>query len=60
MVQRRGGARLPQVALDGLRVLRAFLRYELKRDLAVQPSVLGLPNHTHPALADLLDQAVVE
>jgi hypothetical protein len=33
---------------------------ELERDLATQFQVEGLPDDTHPALAELLDQAVVE
>ena len=33
---------------------------QLHRDAALEPCVLGLPHHTHPALTDLLDQAVVQ
>ncbi len=60
VVERRGGARLAQVAVDGFRVLGALLGNELQRDVAMEASVLGLPDDAHPALADLLDQAVVQ
>ena len=33
---------------------------DLERDVALQLGVEGLPHHAHPALADLLDQAVME
>ena len=36
------------------------LGHELECDMPVQSRVLGLPHDTHTALADLLDQAVVE
>jgi hypothetical protein len=32
---------------------------ELQRDEAMQPGVLGLVDHTHPATAQLCDDAVV-
>ena len=48
------------MTVDGLRIPRPLLRHELQRDLPVEARVLGLPDHTHPALADLLDQAVVQ
>ena len=37
-----------------------FLGKDLQRDAALELGVLGLPDDTHAALADLLDQAVVE
>ena len=46
--------------VDRIGILRAGLGHELQRDVAVQARVLGLPDHTHPTFADLLDQAVVE
>ena len=33
---------------------------DLQRNLAAELRILGPPNDTHPTLADLLDQAVVE
>jgi hypothetical protein len=60
VIERRGGARLAQVAVDGLPILRPFFRNELQRNVAMQTGVLGLPDHTHPALADLLDQTVMQ
>ena len=36
-----------------------FVRQELQGDEAMEASVLGLVNHTHPAAAELLDDAVV-
>ena len=39
---------------------RHRLGQHLQCNLAPELRVLGLPDHAHPALADLLDQAVVE
>jgi hypothetical protein len=39
---------------------RASRSQHLERDVAVELGVLRLPDLAHPALADLLDQAVVE
>jgi hypothetical protein len=36
------------------------LGQDLDRHVAAERRVLGAPDHTHPALADLLDQAVVK
>ena len=33
---------------------------ELQRDMALQARVLRFPDDAHPALADLLDQALVQ
>jgi len=60
MVERRSGTSLTQVAINGLRILGPFFRNELQRDVALEAGVFGLPDDTHPALADLLDQAVVQ
>jgi len=42
-----------------LGVSRNFRRQELQGDKSMQPRVLGLVDHTHPAAAQLLDDAVV-
>ena len=36
-----------------------FIGQKFERDKTVQPGVLGLVNHTHPAAAQLLNDAVV-
>ncbi len=60
VVQRRGRARLAQMPVDRIGIPRVGFGHELQRDMAVEARVLGLPDHTHAALADLFDQAVVE
>jgi hypothetical protein len=42
-----------------LRVFRNLVRQELQGDKAVQLYVLRLVDHTHPATAEFLDNAVV-
>src|ERR1700677_348041 len=42
-----------------LRVTGHFLRQELESDETTQPCVLGLVDDTHPAAAELLDDAIV-
>ena len=59
MVQRGGGPRLAAKAFQGLRVLGHIVGQELQGDEAAEFSVLGLVDHTHPAAAELLDDAVV-
>ncbi len=60
VVQRRGRARLAQVPIDRAGVPGAGLEHELQRDVTVEARVLGLPDDTHPTLANLFDQAVVQ
>ena len=59
VVQRRGRARLAQMPVDRIGILSSGLGHELQGDVAVEASVLGLPDDAHPALTDLLDQTVV-
>ena len=59
MVQGRRGARFSAKAFQGLRVFCNILRQELQSDKATEFDVLGLVDHTHPATAQLLDDAVV-
>jgi len=40
-------------------VVSDFTRQKLESDKALDPSVLGLVNHSHPAAAQLLDDAVM-
>ena len=42
-----------------LRVTANFIRQELEGDEAVQPRVLSLIDHAHPATAELLDDEVM-
>ena len=46
-------------ALQSLGVLGDFFGQELQSDKTIEPGVLGLVDHTHPAAAELLDDAVV-
>jgi len=59
MIQGRGGLRFALEASQRLRVFRNLVRKELQGDKTVQLYVFGLVNHTHPASAQLLDDAVV-
>ena len=59
MVQGGDGPRLTLETRAALRIGGHPLGQDLQRNLATELRVLGLPDHTHPALADLLDQAVV-
>src|SRR5215469_17383118 len=59
MVERRCCLRLSLKARQRLWVLRYIVREELQCHETMQPCVLGLVNHTHPAPAQLLDNAVV-
>jgi hypothetical protein len=60
MVQGRDRPRFALEACPTLRIGRHRLGKNLQRDVAVELRVLGLPHDTHAALADLLDQAVVQ
>ncbi len=59
MVERRGGARLALEALERRGILRELGREELDGDLAAETRVLGAVDDTHPAFADLVEDAVV-
>jgi hypothetical protein len=59
MVQGRGGLRFALKAGQRLRVSGDFIGQELEGNKSVQPGVLGLLDHTHPAAAELFDDAVV-
>ena len=59
MVQCGSGLGFALEARERLRVAGNVFRQELQGDEAVEPSVLGLVDHTHAAAAELLDDAVV-
>src|SRR4029077_18346332 len=59
MIQRRGGLCLALKAGECLRVTGNFLRQELEGNEAMQARVFSFVHHTHPATADLLDDAIV-
>jgi len=54
-----GRLRLPLEAGQGLGVFGDIIRQEFEGDKPVQGHVLGLVDHTPPAAAELLDDAVV-
>ena len=59
VVERRGGARLAQEALDDRRLLGAGVAHHLDRDRPVQPRVEGAEHLAHAAAADAHIDAVV-
>ena len=59
MVQRRGGLRFTLETGQSLGVSGHLIGQELEGYKAVAARVLGLVDHTHPAAAELLDNAVV-
>ena len=59
MVESGGGVRLALETGQSLGVLGDVIGKKLQGDKAVQGYVLGLVDHTHPAAAQLLDDAVV-
>jgi len=59
MVQERGRARLALESLDGLRQVQHFLGDELDGDVTAKPDVFGLVHHSHAALAEHLENAVM-
>jgi hypothetical protein len=59
MVQCRRGLSFPLKAGQGLRIFGNLVRQELQGDEAVQLYVLGLVDHTHPAAAKFVDDAIV-
>ena len=59
MIERRRGARLALETVERGRILRQPGRQELHRHLPAQASVLGPIDDTHPAFADLVEDAVM-
>ena len=59
MVQGRRRLRLPDKARVTLVVLKQMRGEKLEGDRAVELGVLGPIDNTHPAFAELLDDAVV-
>src|SRR5580692_2470018 len=59
MVEGGRGLRFTLEAGQSLRIFSNIIRQELQGDKAVQLYVLGFVDHTHPATAELLDDAIV-
>ena len=59
MIQSGRRSRLAPEAFQRLRIFGQLVGQELQGDEAAELSVLGLVDHTHPAAAELLDDAVV-
>ena len=59
VIDRRGRARFLKEASLRVGVAHELRREELERHEAAKPEVLGLVDHTHPAGADLGDDAIV-
>ncbi len=59
MINRSLGASLMEQAPTALRVLDQLRRENLYRNITAEFLVPRLPDNTHPALTDLLDEAVV-
>ena len=59
MVQCGGGLGFALKTAESLGVLGYFVGQKLESDEAAEFGVLGLVDHTHPAAAELLDDAVV-
>ena len=59
MVERGCSLGFALEAAECLRVAGHFVGQEFQAYKTVQPSVLGLVNHPHPAAAELFDNAVV-
>jgi hypothetical protein len=55
----RGGLRFALEASQSLRVFRNLVRQELQGNKTVQLYVLSFVDDTHPAAAELLDDAVM-
>ena len=60
MIESRRGLGFPTQASQGGSVVLQPAGQKLQRDRPMKLRVLRLPDHTHPAFADLFDQAVVE
>src|SRR5438105_1727654 len=59
VIQGRRGLRFALETTQSLGVFGYFIGQKLQRHEAMQPSVLGLVDNTHPASAELLDDAVM-
>ena len=59
MVEGGSGTGFATETFERLRVMSHVLRHELERDEATKLGVLSLIDDTHPAPAELLDDAVV-
>jgi|ERR1700730_7727589 len=59
MVQRGGSLCFPLKTGQRLRISSNFVGQELQGDKTVQPGVFRLVDHTHPAAAQFLNDAVV-
>src|SRR6266480_5283012 len=59
MVQRRRRLRFALETGECLRVSGNLLRQELQRNEAMQPCILGFVDDTHPAVAELFEDAIV-
>ena len=59
MIESRGGPRLAAKAFQGLGISGQFVGQEFQRDETPQFGVFSFVDHTHPAAAELFDNAVV-
>ena len=59
MIQRGSGLRFALETGQCLWVARDFLRQEFERHEAMKPRVFSFIDHTHPATAQFLDDAVM-
>ncbi len=59
MIQRRGGARLQQKAVERILIARQLRRQKLQRNFAPQVEIFRFIDHTHPAAAQLAGDAVM-
>jgi hypothetical protein len=59
VIERAGEASFAAESLDGLLAVRRFFGEELQSYGAAQARVFGFEDITHPAAADLLDDAIV-
>ena len=59
MIQCRRRLGFALEAAESVLVFSNFIRQELERDKATKFDILGLVHHTHPATAELLDDAIV-
>src|ERR1700735_2451160 len=59
VIERGCRARFAAESLDGLRVLRNIVGKELQRNVAAQPRVLSLVNHTYASAPELFQDVVM-
>ena len=59
MVQSGRRFRLAPETLQRLAILSYIFGQELQGNKTVEPGILGLIHHTHPAATDLLNDAIV-